>query len=74
MLETLAAVIVALIAAFFYGDRRRKKIEDVRRTERELRARIDGLETRQEVEDAVSEDPDLAARARRLGLVRDPRR
>lgn len=48
-----------------------KRDERLRSEARDAKATTERLRAREEIEDAIDADPDLVARARRSGLLRD---
>lgn len=66
-LAALAAAVVALVGAWVAGHRTGReaaRADALRRT-------VTALQTRERIDDAIDQDPDLAARARSTGLLRD---
>lgn len=63
------AVIVALVTAWWRGRRSGQSAAKTQAT----RAALEAERKREEIEDDIQQDPDLAARARRSGLVRPER-
>lgn len=62
----VAAVVVAIYAAFVMGVRREKSDERVR----EAVKAYDNERVRRRIDEDIKEDTDLAGRARRAGIVR----
>ena len=62
----IGAILASLAGAFFAGRRGAQNKSALDAAERAVKA--EG--TRRKVEDEIADDPDLAARARRVGLVR----
>lgn len=64
-LPILAGIFGAL-GLIFFGRRSAKKDERLKRAEADVKA----MKTRQEIDDEIQGDPDLAARARNSGVLR----
>lgn len=70
IIGAVGAVIAAIAGAFFMGGRGAKNKHDAQ----DARRALDAETARRKLDDEIASDTDLAARARRAGIVRPKRK